>query len=290
MTNTKIDGKQPNNALILQAIDEGPKVNVFVNFTELNESASFNIYKQAYNEDKNEYEDDAEVFDGALDKLEQLGIESDKLEEFRGEDIAELQKVADELIMQEAQLYFNGERASFKPIKAFHRFDPITSSMFRELKQARKDGTIFKTLPIVDYKKGLRFNILFTGEIEGSQKNVRISQIVDPENDEFKHGVKYRDKQIDGFLKQLEEDQVNENVKEQFEKSVDQLIERMRAKKVEELSQVFGVEDFDQAIEDEEEFYVQIEEVNTVGSANDPSYFVVVNLATKEDFEAQQEG
>lgn len=285
MTNTQIDGKEKQNGMILQAMDDGAKINIFVNFTELNESASFNIYKKSYNEEAGEYEENAEVFQGALEKLEQLGVDPSELEQYKEEQIADLQDIADGLIMKDVELYFNGERASFEPIKAFQRFDPITAGIAKSLKQAVKNSTVFKTLPIIDYEKGLRFNILLTGEFDGEKKNIRISQFLDDE--EVKHSVKYRDKQIDNFLEQLEQDKVNENVKDQFKKSVDQLISRNRKNKVEELSNLLGVEDLDEAIDNEQPFYVRVEEVNTVGSTSDPAYFIVTSLATEGEFNEQ---
>ena len=50
---------------------------------------------------------------------------------------------------------------------------------------------------------------------------------------------------------------------------------------------VITYNDLDEAIENEQPFYVRVEEVNTVGSTSDPAYFIVTSIATEEEFDEQ---
>lgn len=261
---TKAAESQLTNASILMAkpFDGGL---TFMVELESGEAATLRIYTKKYDEDAKLYVDDQETLDAAIETLEKFGLTVDQ------------QPLT--MIGTEIQVYHVGgedDRTSFYPITVFERFDRLDPKATKVIKKLKEP--VFTT-PITE-RNGYRFNIGVDIPIDGETKHFRISQLVIESEDEDVAdqtvSVKYTNKEINSYRDDLQSGAIPENMIKQVEKAVDQLVQKERAKKIEELSQVFD-KDFNQVIEDEDTFQVELN-VQSIAGQTPPVYYLQATL------------
>jgi hypothetical protein len=223
-------------------------------------AASVRLYTKKYDETAKSYVDDEETYAEAEKILAQFGLTPTQ---------EPLTMIASSL-----QVYHVGgddDRTSFHPIKVFERFDRIDPKAAKIIKKLKEPITI---TPITEHS-GLRFNIGVDIPIDNETKHFRISQLVIESDDEDEAdkvvSIKYTNKEIDGYREDLKSGAIPENMTKSVEKAIEQLVKKERAKKVEELSNIFG-QDFEQMIANEETFDVELTVQSIAGDS--PVYYL----------------
>ena len=308
----EINGKELYDANVIVGSDNGDIIEFLLMFDDLDaEAAQLRIYKKRYDENEGEnggFVPDAESFKAALDQLEFLGVDKEKVDEFRSENDEDLDLNADlsDLVneLEDTQVYFNGDRASTKPIKNFVRFDPITAKVAKALKEASKKDAVFKSHPIVINENQLKFNIILKANLEKYGlsendtdnphpiKNIKVAQIAHPDGVSNPYSIKYHDASANKYLKGIDEGEYPEEKIPQIKQAVKTLTEKSFERKLKQLSELFGYddpEDFKQAIEDEEEFYFKVDSVNSISNNKGTFYFIDAKIVDEDEYSDDSE-
>lgn len=250
--------------------------------TDTQESVLLTVNVKAYNKEKREWYDDKETYEKGEARLKDLGATSVETAE---EDLNAIIAATGDLIIDE--VYVDDDRQSFSPIKEYSNTKgvEITAALAKSIKAAAKEGKKFETLPIEEFS-GYRFNIF--ADFEG--KPVRISQFVyiDEYGDEDESisaiSLKYTNKKIDDLRKSIEDDDMTEANVTRLKRTVNKLVEKSRAEKIEELSEVFG-QDFEKMIEDK----VVLEGKLFTKKFGDDVYYATFGLSVDDEADTDKE-
>lgn len=301
----EINGKELYDANVLVAKDNKNDIELLLMFTDLDaEATQLRIYKARYDENAGEsgdFVEDEDTFQAALDKLEFLGVDSSKLEEFReeGTTSGDLSEAIEDL--DEVQVYFNGERASTQPIQKFVYAPKLDGKTAKALKEASKKDAVFKSYPITVNENQERFSIILKANLakygletqdESGIHNVKVAMLSHPDGVSQPYSLKYHSKAALGYYQDIEEGNIAEKNIENVKKAAKIMTNKQFEKKKAQLSELFGfseVDDFDQAMDDEETFYFKVESVNSLNGREGTNYFIECSVVSEDEYSDDSE-
>lgn len=253
--------------------ENGSKINILAN-DEHGGARTLKIGLKGYDEANRKWVDDEEVKARAESLVQDsFGMSVEELIESGG-------------FGAKFQAYTDGERASMTPIKPYVAYDRIDTATSKALK--RLSGP-FDPTRVTEYD-GHRFNFGIKAEIGGEDMKFRVSQLkIESDDDDVEdsvYSVKYTNKDIDNFRGQIENGDMPADTVAKMKSALENLIQRSRAEKIAQLSQVLGV-DVEKMLEGVGGIVFKDVEVNQIPGTKDV-YFLVgtVDLdETKSRFE-----
>lgn len=200
---------------------------------------------KAYDQEIRAYVDSDEARERIDENLEEMGLEFDT--------------VADAAPGTRFEGYIKDERVTLWEPREFVSFTPIRKAEARALRSLAKSFD-FTTIPLTEFK-GERFNFGISAEVNGEQRNFKISQFVfeDEDGDEPERRVstKYTTRDITNFKQVIERGQLSGDALERANNALDKLIARAREDKIEQFKSVLGL-DINELMESGDPVTVQI--------------------------------
>lgn len=303
----KVD-EQLKDAEVVLVINDDETMTIVVDLVNTDQefSGSIKLNKKAFDETTKKRIEDQETFNNALDTMHnQFGVSEENSIDLKDQGLVDLEGAREEIeAMDTIPVYFNGEDyLSPYPIRSFPKFDNsmITSKIAKKLEGAYKSDKELKGLPVSDHELKHQFLIPFKVFIEGEEKHFYISQLQDDLGDNVVR-TKYQNKQIgtiEDTIQKMEAqlDDVTgdraeklQNKIDKSKRSLEQIIDRARASKIEEFKEVFDL-DLEEMIEEEEVIDLRLTEVNKTSLPNQrlkgENYYFVVATPTSEPHEEE---
>lgn len=272
---------QQGQIIMVDVDDKGAKANIILKIPQ--GGATVTLYFKKYDDKLNDY---VELEDKAKEQLDTI---LNGIKEQTGVEVKSASDVKS-LMGQTVNVYHvSGEksvddRTSFLPIKEYEKFDRIDTLTNNVL----DDSSDTYGMSLKSEFDGIRFNFGFNADILGADKRLRVSTLVikptDKSQPSYKVSTKYKTGEIQGYENQIERGEVDPSQIELVKDVIDQLTEKSRRRKVEELSELFGV-NIDDVLDESSDVEINVPikiKTQSLESGNDINYYLEAVISEED--------